>query len=103
MTEMDRMLERLGARGKALALKFLDSMSPDEFDAPVVAHALAYAYAALMVSVDGQLTVHENAGMGLLGDDERLALFCQEVKELATFMRTQRKATDMGTPAKGVM
>lgn len=82
--------EQVVIKGKQLALRMMDAVAADEYDPPVLIHALAFMFAALLSATDGETTIHEQMGLGLLGDEERLALFRDEVKELTAALREQR-------------
>lgn len=79
--------EEVNAKGKALALRMLDVMSPNEYDPPAVIHCLAFMFAALLKSTDGDISAYEQAGLGLLDDNARLDLFREEVLEIVRQMR----------------
>lgn len=76
--------------GKQLAERMSRVMDVEDYEAPVLAHALAFLFAALLASMDGQTVLHEDMGLGLIGDNERLDLFREEVLEMVAAVRAKR-------------
>ncbi len=62
------------------------------FEPAVVVNALSILMAAQLVATDGQSCIHEELGLGLLGDEERLKLFHDSTVEYAATMRAGRDA-----------
>lgn len=91
--DMMQLAELSSRRGKALALRMMDQIGENDNDAGTIIHACAFMVAGLISASDGTLSVHEKMGLGLIGDEERLTLFCDEVRTLAAQMR-ERKAPE---------
>ena len=90
--------------GKALSLRWMQTITEEEANEPaIVVHALAFLFAGMLTAMDDESTVYENMGLGLISDQQRLALFMAEVNGMAKMMRETKVAEQMGKPSKGVM
>lgn len=78
-------------KGKELALRMSQLIDEEEYDAPILVHALAFMFAALLSSCDGLPCLHEEMGLGLIGDETRLDLFREEVLEMVKALRAKRQ------------
>lgn len=89
--------DTVAATGKALALRMLTVIAPEDYDPPALIHAMAFMLSALLTAMDGSPTISESMGGQLLDDSQRLDMFRVEVEELAKRIRAERG------PQKGLM
>lgn len=91
-------VEHSARRGKRLALRMMEWIEEEDMNSPpTIIHALAFMFSGMLTAMDGESTISEKMGLGLLSDNDRLALFCEEVRGMAQLMRSER------TTGKGVM
>lgn len=67
---------------------------------PALVHACAQVFAFLIMMSDKRITTFEQEGLGLIGDDERIAVFVEEVKERAATLRMQRAESEAKVEGK---
>lgn len=78
------------ARGKKVAMDMMAVIPDTEYEPPVIIHALAFIFAALLSASDGVPALHEEMGGAPVGDSERIALFGLEVKGLLEQFRMEK-------------
>lgn len=75
--------------GKALALKMMDAMDP-EVEPSIIAHAIAFIFAALLSASDGVPSLSEIMGSEPIGDKEKIALLGLEIEGLVQQFRDDK-------------
>lgn len=98
--ELTQAADQSAETAKLFAAEIVRSARENGLDTPIVVMALAQVFAALLVEADSHITMHEAAGLGLVGPEERIAQHVSLIQELAATMRAA-KAACVPTAAAG--
>lgn len=86
-----------------VSLLSLEFIGPKEMSLPILAHLAALAMATAIEACDGKIArIEMNPAVGILSDDDRIAIHVVEVRRLLEVARKMRQDQNVGNDKKGM-